>query len=243
MMRTCIVADDEPLARSRMQRLLARIDGLQLLGTAENGEEALQLAKEVAPDIVFLDIQMPIMDGLQAARCMIEQLDTAPAVVFCTAYNDFAVQAFDVSAVAYLVKPVAEDDLQRALDRATRLSQLQLSAVLEEQNKPSCVTVFRDGGLEKLEINRVVYFRSEDKCIWAGIDSGDEILVDEVLKQLEAKYAENFVRAHRNSLINKTFLKRLSKDSEGKPQVELRNHTRCFAVSRRHLNDVKRSFG
>src|SRR4249919_2898436 len=111
-----MVVDDEPLAVERLQLLLARLDGVAVVGTANDGEGALRIAEAVAPDVVLLDIAMPGMDGIDVARALSES-DVDPVVVFVTAFDNFAVAAFDVAAIDYLMKPVDPARLERALER------------------------------------------------------------------------------------------------------------------------------
>src|SRR4051795_604217 len=112
-----LIADDEPLAAERLQLLLAKADGAQLVGTASDGESAINLTEALSPDLLLLDIAMPGLDGIGVARALAE-LVPSPAVVFVTAFDQFAVAAFEVEAVDYLMKPVDPVRLQRALDRA-----------------------------------------------------------------------------------------------------------------------------
>ena len=112
-----LVADDEPLATDRLNLLLARVEGVTLVGTAHDGTEAVALAEQVAPDVVMLDIAMPGLDGIEVARALSRQ-PRSPAVIFVTAYDQFAVAAFEVAAVDYLMKPADSTRLDRALDRA-----------------------------------------------------------------------------------------------------------------------------
>ena len=111
-----MIVDDEPLAVERLQLLLARLQGVSVVGTANEGETALQIAQAVAPDLVLLDIAMPGMDGIDVARALSEAT-VDPAIVFVTAFDNFAVAAFDVAAIDYLMKPVQPERLERALDR------------------------------------------------------------------------------------------------------------------------------
>src|SRR5919107_3029931 len=111
-----LIADDEPLAAERLQLLLARADGAQLVGTASDGDSAINLTDALHPDLLLLDIAMPGIDGIGVARALAAQ-DPSPAVVFVTAFDQFAVAAFEVEAVDYLMKPVEPHRLQRALDR------------------------------------------------------------------------------------------------------------------------------
>jgi two-component system response regulator AlgR len=114
-----LVVDDEPLAVERLQLLLARCDGVAMVGTANDGEAALRIAEAVKPDLVLLDIAMPGMDGIDVARAL-SASKVAPMVIFATAFDNFAVAAFDIAAVDYLMKPVELDRLQRSLERARR---------------------------------------------------------------------------------------------------------------------------
>src|ERR687889_468388 len=112
-----LIADDEPLAAERLQLLLARAEGAQLVGTASDGDSAIHLTEALSPDVLLLDIAMPGLDGIGVARALAAQTPS-PAVVFVTAFDQFAVAAFEVEAVDYLMKPVEPNRLQRALDRA-----------------------------------------------------------------------------------------------------------------------------
>src|SRR5438445_13734179 len=112
-----LIADDEPLAAERLQLLLARAEGAQLVGTASDGDSAINLTEALHPDVLLLDIAMPGLDGIGVARALATQ-NPSPAVVFVTAFDQFAVAAFEVEAVDYLMKPVDPNRLQRALDRA-----------------------------------------------------------------------------------------------------------------------------
>jgi len=124
-----LIVDDEPLARERLSRMVAALDGYHVVEpSASNGEEALALVESLKPDVVLLDIRMPGLDGLQAAAKLCER-EAPPAVIFCTAHDEFAVEAFQVSAVGYLVKPVRPEHLEDALKKAERLNRVQLAAL------------------------------------------------------------------------------------------------------------------
>lgn len=114
-----LIVDDEPPARERLRRLLAEIDGCEVVGEAGNGEEALSMCGEVRPDVVLLDVRMPGLTGIQVAR-HIDSLEDPPAVIFTTAYDQYAVEAFETEAVGYLLKPVRKEKLAHALRHAGR---------------------------------------------------------------------------------------------------------------------------
>ncbi|HET8848260.1 MAG TPA: response regulator, partial [Marinobacter sp.] len=111
-----LIADDEPLARQRIRRLLDAVPGYQVCGEATDGDDALRKVAELEPDILLLDIRMPGLDGMDTAD-RLSRLDKPPAVIFCTAYDHYAIQAFNVNAVAYLLKPVRKEALASALAR------------------------------------------------------------------------------------------------------------------------------
>src|SRR5215210_5603118 len=112
-----LIADDEPLAAERLQLLLARCDGIDLVGSASDGDSAVRMTEALKPDLLMLDIAMPGLDGIEVARALASQ-ELSPAVVFVTAFDQFAVAAFEVAAVDYLMKPVDPARLERALGRA-----------------------------------------------------------------------------------------------------------------------------
>ena len=239
---TAVVVDDEPLARARLERFLASMPNIDLVGTGANGKQAVELAARFKPDVMLLDIEMPELNGLQAAAQMLDQMAKPPAIIFCTAYDQYAVEAFAANAVGYLLKPIAVDDLSDALRKAQRLTQLQLKLIEESMARETTLKVVQDGYLARLPASQVFYFRSEGKAVVAGLDSGQEVFVDYTLKVLTEKLSREFVRVHRNSLINKRNLSKLRALPDGGNELMLSGTDRKFLVSRRHLSSVKALF-
>nr|WHW29628.1 putative autolysis response regulater LytR (response regulator transcription factor) [uncultured bacterium] len=239
---TVIIIDDERLARQRLQRLLSQIDGVQVIALGENGQQAVNLVQHHQPDLVFLDINMPLKDGLTAAKEIIEMQAQPPAIVFCTAYDQFAVEAFKTQAAAYLLKPVSQQDLRVAIAKAGRLSQLQISSLLDQQAPAVSVNVQQGELIVQRAATDFKYFRSEDKNVYGGLKDGSEVLVDYTLKMLQEKLAVEFVRVHRNSLLNVAALAALGRDDHGQASVTMQECTRVFPVSRRHLAGVRKCF-
>lgn len=128
-----LIVDDEQLARDRLARMVAGIADYDVVGQAVNGIDAVQQAAALQPEIVLLDIRMPGMDGLEAARHFVD-IDEPPAVIFCTAYEEHAVEAFDLQAVGYLLKPVRKENLEGALGKAQRVNKAQLAALADDDN-------------------------------------------------------------------------------------------------------------
>jgi two-component system response regulator AlgR len=125
-----LIVDDEPLARERLKRMLSAVGSCMIVGEAGSGEQALKVAGEFGPDLVFMDVRMPGMDGLAAAQYL-SDFEPPPAVIFCTAYDDYAVEAFSSQAIGYLLKPVKQVDLENAILRTKRINKAQLTELQE----------------------------------------------------------------------------------------------------------------
>lgn len=235
-----VIADDEPLARARLNRLLSQNESIEIVGVAENGSQAVELSLQHKPDLIFLDIQMPIKTGITAAKEIVDQSNNSPSIVFCTAYDEYAINAFELNAAAYLLKPVSAGDLNNAVKKASQLSRLQLAAMADLE-KPKTVVISQHGTMQRINLDEVCYFRSEEKQVIGGLLSGDEIIVDLTLSELEQKYSESLLRLHRSCLVNRDKLKALVKE-DGHDFVELNDCSQRFAVSRRSLVEVKNAF-
>ncbi len=235
-----LLVDDEALARDRLGALLAELgEPYQVVGSAANGEEALDLFASQGADLVLMDIRMPGMDGLQAARRLAESR-TPPAVIFTTAYEEHALQAFEIQAVDYLLKPVRKVRLQKALETAQRITLAQLEAVALATDRvvPQLSVSYR-GGLRRLPLDQVLYLRAESKYVSVFHNQG-ELLLEESLKSLESRFGDWFLRIHRNALVARHALLGLEKTSGGVMMVSLRGCDDLLEVSRRHLPEVRR---
>ena len=195
-----LVCDDEALARDRLVRLLRDAKECEVVGEAENGRDALQKVEMLAPDVILLDIRMPVMDGIACAE-ELARLPNPPAVIFITAFDEHALAAFQVEAIGYLLKPVRRDQLNEALARASRVNRAQLQHIREQANddgKPEArqhITARTHRGLELIPINDIYYFLADQKYVTVRHARG-EVLVDETLKDLEDEFGERFLRVH-----------------------------------------------
>ncbi|MDQ7987790.1 LytTR family DNA-binding domain-containing protein [Pseudomonas sp. G34] len=240
-----LIVDDEPLARERLSRMVAALDGYHVVEpSASNGEEALALVESLKPDVVLLDIRMPGLDGLQAAAKLCER-DAPPAVIFCTAHDEFAVEAFQVSAVGYLVKPVRPEHLEDALKKAERLNRVQLAALTRPAAESgvgprSHISARTRKGIELIPLDDVIYFIADHKYVTLRHDGG-EVLLDEPLKALEDEFGDRFVRIHRNALVARERIERLQRTPLGHFQLYLRGlNGDALVVSRRHVAGVRK---
>lgn len=236
-MRVMIV-DDEPLARERLRKLIETLGGHEVVGEAGDGASALRQTVALAPDLVLVDVRMPGMSGIELAYHL-AALDRPPAVVFATAYDEFAVDAFDARAIGYLLKPVRQEKLAAALARAATLTRVEageLAAQSGESRRHICARV--RGELRLVPIDEVIYFRADLKYVTVRHDGG-EVLIEESLRTLEQEFATRFVRVHRNALCAIDRIMALERDAEGHSRIRLRGADETLEVSRRVVGDLK----
>ena len=241
-----LLVDDEPLARRRLARLLGRIPDAEVVGEAGNGEEALRRVRELRPDAILLDVRMPGLDGLSLAR----REAGLPPIVFVTAYDSHAVDAFEANAVDYLLKPVQLERLTQALERVRKRQNPEpekLGALLHEilsrrSQAPEVRVSARLGSTIRIfDAGEVARFRAEDRYT-AFLHEGEEYLLDESLNALEERLAAaGFIRVHRSELINLRRVKALHLE-DGALEVELTDGQRA-TVSRRQAGELRRRLG
>lgn len=236
--RSVLVVDDEPLARERIRRLVEALPGYTVCGEAGDGEEALAKIAQLSPDILLLDIRMPGTDGMEAAQ-RIARLEAPPAVIFCTAYDHYAIQAFDVHAVAYLLKPVRREALADALERAGRVNRVQLQALAEKESGPDeQIAIRTHRGTELIDIRGILYCEADQKYVTIHHVRG-ETVTDYTLKELEGTYPQHLLRVHRHTLVGVRFIRALLRRRDGQNLVDLTNQYGQLPVSRRHTASVR----
>lgn len=237
-LKQVLIADDEPLARERLRRLVEALPGYGVCAEAGCGDDTLALAARLEPDILLLDIQMPGMDGMTAAN-RLTTLTNPPAVIFCTAYDQYALQAFEVNAIAYLLKPVRREALAEALVRAEKLNRLQiqqLAGAPVAESGQLAVTSHR--GTELIDVAELRYCQADQKYVTLHHGHG-ETLCGYTLKELEQSYPEHLLRIHRNTLVGRRFIQGLHRQGNGQAVLTLKDSDTTLAVSRRHAADVR----
>lgn len=240
MMTRVLIADDEAPARSRMRRLLDELTGFEVVGEATNGSEAVQMCLAESAEVILLDIRMPDMDGIETARHL-ATLDDGPAVIFTTAYDSYAVDAFDAHAIGYLLKPVRLERLERALKFATRLAQPQIEALVHDPQQPAQrgnICARRGADLRLIPVEDILYFQADQKYVTVRHVHGED-LIEEPLKELAHEFADRFIRIHRSALVALARVERMEKTADGQYEVWLRNCAEPLPVSRRHVTTVK----
>ena len=226
-----LIVDDEKPARERLKDLVLEVDAGYELLEAANGLDALRITEEEQPDVVMLDIRMPIMDGLEAAQHM-ALLTPPPAVVFTTAYDEHALKAFDTNAIDYLLKPIRLERLQTALDRARVIQRARLTAVQGTSQMRTHIGAIIQGKLQLIPVREIRYFKAEQKYVtvyWPG----HEALIDDSLRVIEEEFGGLFLRVHRNALVAVAHIESLEKGDDGTYLVSLRDTPEKLPVSRR----------
>ncbi|HLV78481.1 MAG TPA: LytTR family DNA-binding domain-containing protein [Marinobacter sp.] len=233
-----LIADDEPLARQRLMRLLDAVPGYQVCGEAIDGNDTLQKVAQLEPDILLLDIRMPGMDGM-AAAARLSRLHNPPAVIFCTAYDDYAIQAFEVCAAAYLLKPVRREALADALARAGQFNRVQLRAMTHGAGPDTGQLAVRTHrGTELIDLADLIYCEADQKYVTLH-HTGGQTLCDYTLKELEQTYPRHLLRIHRNTLAGVRYIQGLRRSDDGQHQLALKNSDVLLTVSRRHASHVR----
>ena len=234
----CLIVDDESLARTRLKAILSDLsDDLNII-ESDNGRDALNKCNDYEPELVFLDIRMPGMSGIEVAQHL-TAFEHPPAVVFTTAYNEFALDAFDANAIDYLLKPIRRDRLKTALEKVrpmTREKKEKLSSEEPRQN----FALTEKGKIRLVPLDDVIYFRADSKLVRLRTVDGEHV-ISEVLNSLEEELSDKFIRVHRNALVSKAHINGLTKDDKiGKWLVHFKTIDDTLEVSRRQTTHVRK---
>jgi len=239
-----LIADDEAPARSRLRDLLddcRESFPLAIVDEARNGREALEIVGREKVDIVLLDVRMPEMDGLEAARHL-AGMEHPPAVIFTTAFDSYALKAFEVNAIDYLLKPIRAERLLAALRKAGGGATLSKTALEAASNQPrKHLSVHERGKIHLVPLGEVLYLRAELKYTTVRV-AEREYLVEESLTKLEEEFGDAFVRIHRNCLVAREAIagfERQAEEGESGWAVVIRDTGERLAVSRRQQHVVK----
>ncbi len=241
-----LVVDDEMPARERLVRLVGELEEhrFEIVGAVENGQQAMDYCRNQSVDIILMDIRMPVMDGLQAAKAITEQATAekpAPAVIFTTAYEEYALDAFDAQGAGYLLKPVRKQALLESLQKVQQVNRAQIHTVTGQAAQGAEETQYISGSYRgdrvREPLENILYFQAEQKYVMAY--AGDkQLLMDDTLKSLEERYASSFIRIHRNALVARNRVVGISK-KDGQSRLLLQDVEEPLEISRRHLAELK----
>jgi two-component system response regulator AlgR len=230
-----LIVDDEAPARNRLRDLLAEIRQVRVAGEARNGEEAISLATEHNPQVVLLDIRMPGVDGIEAAEHL-QKMTPPPAIIFTTAYDTYAMQAFDMNAIDYLLKPIRQERLQAAINKARALLPAQVAALKPLQPQRTHFSIVERGRVILVPVADVIFLRAELKYITVRTKER-EYLMEDSLTGIEQEFGNRFLRLHRNCLVAQASIlgyeKRHEEGGETHWVALLREIPDTIAVSRR----------
>ena len=226
-----LIVDDEPLARMRLTTLLGECEGVELAGSVGDGEAALAALGELQPDLLLLDINMPGLDGMALAARLAGR--ARPLVVFCTAYENHALHAFELDAVDYLLKPVRLERLREALQRVRK----------RQAEAPRAATAWLHARVRdeqvRVALDEVICLLAEETYVSVR-HAGGELLIDESLRQLEEAYPDQLIRLHRNCLVPPARLLGLKNLSDGRVLARLAGTDFSPEVSRRNLPALRK---
>jgi two-component system, LytTR family, response regulator len=250
MLLKTLIVDDEPIARQVLREELELIPGVEVMGEADNGAKALDQIARHRPDLVLLDLQMPAMSGFEVVSG-IRRGSHMPVIVIVTAYDSYAVKAFEAGAIDYLLKPVAQDRLRLAVERASHVSErqaverlAQLQEVAAPASGPRPRKIVGKVGEEYflLDASEIVAFQAEGDLVWI-FTARKKYLATQSLKVIEQRLGHrNFERIHRNALINVDHVRKMSALSSQRWRITLSNDQE-FIASKRRAHGVRELLG
>jgi two-component system, LytTR family, response regulator len=242
-----IVVDDEELARKRLRKMLRSYDeDLEVVGEAENGQDAVDKIESLHPDLIFLDVQMPGFDGFEVVR----RLRFKPFIVFTTAYDEYALKAFEENSIDYLLKPIEQERLDKAVEKLQRVyssskpkTDEKVERFLSQLASPSLKRLQVKSGdkILLIDIENVTYFEAKDKYTFLHTTDHEHI-IEPTLAELEEKLDKlTFVRIHRSVIVNINFIREMVKWFGGKYKVRLRDKQGTeLVVSRGYVDQIRK---
>lgn len=239
---TTLIIDDEPPARARLQKLLEHFsETFRVLDEAKNGIEAVEKINQLQPDVIFLDIEMPGLNGFE----LLERLDKIPIVIFCTAFDQYSLKAFETNSIDYLLKPVRLERLQQTVEKLSNfknnLSSTVIMSVLKEfysqkeEKKMTSITVKKGEKLIFIKLDEVTHFEADEKYVTVYTNKENH-LIEQSLSQLNLKLPEYFMRVHRAVIVNKNLVLDVQKYFNSRFVITLNNNRKTSIISGRSYN-------
>lgn len=245
---TVLIIDDERLARVRLIKLVNEFpDVFKIIGEAKNGRQAKQLIDDLKPDIIFLDIEMPGLTGFE----LLTQLENIPMVIFCTAYEEYSLKAFETNSIDYLIKPVKKERLLQTVLKLEKLktnfskenvlNAMDIISKYKEKEHITSITVKKKDTIIFVKLEDICCFEATDKCVVVHTTSGTEI-IEQSLTQLEKKLPNNFLRVHRGYLLNTNYVKNFQKYFNNRYIITLLDTQKTTITSGRTYKDTIKKF-
>jgi two-component system LytT family response regulator len=243
-----MVIDDEPAARRLMKNLLHQYnDVIEVIDEASNGKEALEKIEKLNPDLIFLDIQMPDLTGFE----VIEQLTKKPNIIFTTAYEQYAIRAFETFSIDYLLKPIKEERLEQSIEKLKEFGRLNQSITVnglqeiisqfQAPKKATALAIKSGDRIILLRYENIAYLEAQDKYVCAFTIDGQKYLTDHSLTTLEGKLPSIFCRIHRSYIINKEKIREMHRHFSGRYLLIMDDKAGTRLTSGRTYQDIFRS--
>lgn len=245
-----IIVDDEPLARLRLKTLISGYpEKFEVIGEAENGEEAIKKINQLHPDFIFLDIQMPEINGFE----VLKKLDYLPKIIFCTAFDEFALQAFDTNCIDYLVKPLTKERFAKTIEKIDQFNDVESTINIEKlieqfnreykKNDATSIPVKVGDKVIFVRLDEVSYFQADEKYVSLVTKHAKSYTLDSSLKRLEEKLPDYFIRVHKSYLVNKNLLKEIRKHFNNRFVLILDDYNQNKITSgRSYYTEIKSMF-
>lgn len=249
-MKRCLIVDDETPAREELLYILSDIEGVKVVGQASNGIEALELIRTLNPDIIFLDIQMPQMSGMDVARELLNEINR-PKIIFVTAYDQFAIEAFEVNAIDYLLKPISEERLRKRVQQIievkeneevidyNKLSRLIKDMKSDTKSTPNIISLYHNNKLIPIEIRDIIYATIEDKETIIVTKKGRFKINCTLNKLLERLDSSIFFRTHKSYIVNLNSIESVELWFNSTYNINLKDNKDVIPVSRNYSKDFK----
>lgn len=242
---TCLIIDDETLARDLLREYLSAIDEIELLDECSKGSEAVEKINKLKPDLIFLDVQMPGMNGFD----VLDEIDHEPYVIFTTAYDQYAIKAFERNAIDYLLKPVDEDRFKAAIERALKRKKMEegriedllggMREVKPRESYDSHIFVQKSEKLFNLPLEEIIYLEASGDYTIISTKNDQFVSSSGIGKLEEIMNPDTFIRVHRSTIVNVNYLKEIERHFNGGMIVKMQNG-KSFPVSRTYAKQIRK---
>jgi two-component system, LytTR family, response regulator len=242
---TCLIIDDEKLARDLLREYLETMDGIELLDECAKGSEAVEKINKLKPDLIFLDVQMPGMTGFD----VLDEIDHEPYVIFITAYDQYAIKAFEKNAVDYLLKPLDEERFKQAVIRAMKRKKMEegdlenllgsMNQVTHKGNYDSHIFVQKSEKLFNLSVDEIIHLEASGDYTIISTKNDQFVSSSGIGRLEEIMNPDMFIRVHRSTIVNVNYMKEIERHFNGGMVVKMQSG-KSFPVSRTYAKQIRK---